>query len=174
MPKCWKPFIDRSLTPFSTIYSHITVASSSTHVFPRVFTHVLISLWPVHLPMYFLECSHMYSFHCGQFIYQWVSWSFHTCTQYNSPFKQLAAFPHILLAHWWKTMTLVALVFVKRRNECWPIWCSISKLTTYKHWIDWPRRYQNTGARHVGIPCCLFLCNLGQVASKVHLLTKNL
>ena len=32
-----------------------------------------------------------------------VSWLSHTNTSYNILSKQLAAFPHKLIAHWWKT-----------------------------------------------------------------------
>ena len=43
------------------------------------------------------------SYHGGQFTYSCVSWLSHTSNTHNNLSKQLAAFPHRLLAHWWKT-----------------------------------------------------------------------
>ena len=55
------------------------------------------------------------SYHGGQFTYSCVSWLSHTSTQHSILYKQLAAFPHRLLAHWWKTN--VTVTFVKHRKE---------------------------------------------------------
>ena len=65
---------------FQQFFSHITAASSPSHVFPH-----------------------------------------------NKLPKQLAAFPHRLCAHWWKTMTLVTLTFIKCQKESWPSWDSNSQ-----------------------------------------------
>ena len=43
------------------------------------------------------------SYHSGQFTYSFVSWLSLTSTSYNILSKQLAGFPHRLIAHWWKT-----------------------------------------------------------------------
>ena len=43
---------------------------------------------------------HFQLYHGGQFTYSYVSSFSHTSTPYNILSKQLAAFPHILLAHW--------------------------------------------------------------------------
>ena len=43
------------------------------------------------------------SYHGGQFTYTCVSWLPHTSKPHNKLLKQLAAFPHRLFAHWWKT-----------------------------------------------------------------------
>ena len=43
------------------------------------------------------------SYHGGQFTYAYVSWFSNTSTPHDILSTQLAAFPHRLLAHWWKT-----------------------------------------------------------------------
>ena len=42
------------------------------------------------------------SYHDCHFTYSYVSWLSYTSTQHNRSSKQQAAFPHRLLAHWWK------------------------------------------------------------------------
>ena len=56
--------------------------------------------------------------------YSYVSWFSHTSNPHNILSKQLAAFPHRPLAHWWKIN--VTVTFVKCRKECWPSWGSNS------------------------------------------------
>ena len=74
-----------------------------------VFNNIsIISRRPVHLLMYFLT-----------FPYQFT---------HNGLSKQLAAFPHQLLCHWWKTNDdWPTVTFVKRRRECWRSWGSNSQ-----------------------------------------------
>ena len=43
------------------------------------------------------------SYHGNQFTYLYVSWLSHARTSNNNLSKQLTAFPHSLIAHWWKT-----------------------------------------------------------------------
>ena len=58
--------------------------------------------------------------HGGQVTYPCVSWLSHTSSPHNSLSQQLAAFPHCMLAHWWKAINAGRIDFVKLQKECWP------------------------------------------------------
>ena len=75
------------------------------------------------------------SYHSGQFTYSYVSWLSYTSTSYNIPSKQLAVFPHRLIAHWWKTNDAF------HNDFCQRISCRAG-VRTHNPWIDSPRRYR--------------------------------
>ena len=61
----------------------------------------------------------------GQFTHSYVSWLSHTSTSYNIPSKQLAAFPHRLIAHWWKT-----------NDACHNDFCETSERMLVELWFE--------------------------------------
>ena len=79
------------------------------------------------------------SYHDSQFTYSCVSWLSHTSYRHNNLSKQLAAFPHRLLALLWKT-----------NDACLSQWLLSNDgndvgragIRTDNPWINSPRRYR--------------------------------
>ena len=67
--------------------------------------------------------------------YPWIPWLSHTNTPHTNLSKQLAAFPHGFLAHWWKTNDACRIDFLDV-GQAGGLELTIPELTS-------PRRYPN-------------------------------
>ena len=78
------------------------------------------------------------SYQGGLFTNSYVSWRSHTSTSYNISSKQLAAFPHRLIAHWWKTNDACHNDFLSNVRKK----VGRAGVRFQNPWIDSPHRYR--------------------------------